>query len=123
MNVSCQVIARAVIAIESGPGSIVVTADDVARGFAEMTGPIVLRTRTNSRAGYLLEASRITADFTAIEVSFAGGSFKVTETGALLQRPYVAGGEQLTFRARLRLAPATRPGTYPLPVAFSASPL
>jgi hypothetical protein len=123
MNVSCQVMARAVVAIESSPASIVVTAEDVARGFAEMTAPIVLRTRTNSRAGYLLEASRITGDFTAVEVSYAGGSFKVTESGVMVQRPYVAGGERLAFSAKLRLAPATTPGTYPLPLVFTASPL
>ena len=123
MSVSCEVIARAVVMMESSPASILVTADDVARGYAEISRAIVVRTRTNSRAGYLLEASRTSTDFIAVEVSFAGESFTVTESRVLMQRPYVPDGDHVALDLRLRLGPGSAPGTYPLPVVITASPL
>jgi len=73
MTVSVRVIARAVITIEN-EGDVVVTHDDIERGYVELTSPIVLNVRTNSRRGYVLEVAKSNEAFSAVElyVTFHG---------------------------------------------------
>lgn len=120
MTVSVQVIGRAILSIESAPRQIEITADDVARGYVDLPGSIILRVRTNSRSGYLLQASNAGPAFISAELSFGDATMKVVEE-SWIQRPYASGGDRLSIHARLRLAPMTTAGAYTLPLAFSAS--
>ncbi len=120
MNVSVQVIGRAILSIESTPRQVEVTDDDVARGYVDVPGSIILSVRTNSRRGYLLQASNDGAAFTSAELSFGDAAMKVVEENCI-QRPYASGGDRLSIQARLRLAPLTTTGAYTLPLVFSAS--
>lgn len=123
MTVSTRVIARAVVTVDLQPAAIVVTVEDVARGYVELTQPIQVRVRTNSRNGYVLQAEKTTEAFSTIELTNETTSMSVSSHETWLQRPYVAGGDVMSLRARLYLAPGTMPGAQAVPVAFSATPI
>ena len=122
MTVSVRVIARAVITIEN-EGDVVVTHDDIERGYVELTSPIVLNVRTNSRRGYVLEVSKSNEAFSSVELSMPDASVRVGDHESLLQRPYVQGGDVVPVRAHLVLAPGIVPGTHRLPVTFKVTAL
>src|ERR1700687_4938815 len=55
LSVSVVVPARAVLSVESQPAGLEITEADVARGYVEAPGASLVRVRTNSPAGWLLE--------------------------------------------------------------------
>ena len=123
MQVSVQVLARAIVTIDSVPASVEVTAADIARGYIDIGAPIIVRVRTNSRRGYMLQAEKTSETFSAIDLSFLQASMSVSSHESWIQRPYVAGGDVMPIRARLFLSAGATPGTHALPVSFSATPL
>jgi hypothetical protein len=122
MQVSVQVVARAIVTVQNAP-AITITAEDIARGYAEVASPVLLVARTNSRRGYVLQAEMTGEEFTAVELTMPGATMSVSSHESWLQRPYVAGGEVLPVTMRLILSPRATAGTHALPVSFSASPL
>ena len=122
MRVSAQVLARAVLDIRSQPAEVVVTAEDVARGYVDVAQPVELHVRTNSRSGYLLQVSNMSETFSSVELAFGDTSMNVAHEG-WVTRPYVAGGEHVTAKMRVRLAAGTMTGRHPLPVQLSATAL
>ncbi len=122
MMVSVQVIAAAIVTVDS-PRMVDVTAADVSRGYVDVPAPLVLHGRTNSRRGYLLECENTSDEFRDIDLEFPNASMNIGGHESWLQRPYVPGGEVVPVRARLFLAKGAAPGSHPLPVSFSASPL
>jgi hypothetical protein len=121
MNVSATVIARAVLTVASQPAAITVTEADIARGYVDVTAPIVVRVRTNSRAGYMLLADQL-ADFGIIELAFGNATLTVADGESWISRPYVPGGEVIAMHVRLRFRSRMQAGSYPLPIALSALP-
>ena len=122
MTVSVQVLARAVVSVDAAPASVEVTAEDISRGYVDVAAPILVRVRTNSRRGYLLQVDNVSEAFSTVELTMANMSMNVTHE-SWIQRPYVSGGDLMNVQARLRLSPGTTPGWHALPIAFSASPL
>lgn len=122
MTVSVQVLARAVVSVDAAPASIEVTAEDISRGYVDVAAPILVRVRTNSRRGYLLQVDNVSEAFSTVELTMANASMNVTHE-SWIQRPYVSGGDLMNVQARLRLSPDATPGWHALPIAFSASPL
>ena len=122
MVVSATVIASARLTVESQPLAVDVTQQDIERGYVELTTPIVVRVRTNSRSGYLLQVANVDEAFEQIEVAFGETEMRVTHEG-WVNRPYVSGGESIAMHARLHLSPLAQPGRRALPIAVSASPL
>jgi hypothetical protein len=123
MQVSVQVIARAVVSVDSQPASVTITAEDIARGYVDVAAPIVVRVRTNSRQGYMLQVENQSQTFSSIELKSAEVEMNVGAHETWIQRPYVAGGDRLPMRARLHLSQLAMPGSVSLPIAFNASPL
>ena len=124
MTVSVQVMARAIV--ESGDQSLLVTVTeaDIARGYVDATEPIVVRVRTNSRSGYMLQAARSGSEaFSTIALSGKTVSLTIKSDETWLQRPYATGGDVLSMRARLFLAAGVAPGTHRVPLTFTASAL
>lgn len=122
MTVSVQVLARAVVSVDAAPASVEVTAEDISRGYVDVAAPILVRVRTNSRRGYLLQVDNVSEAFSMVELTMANASMNVTHE-SWIQRPYVSGGDLMNVQARLRLSPGATPGWHALPIAFSASPL
>ena len=123
MQVSAQVIARAVVSVESEPAAIDVTADDIARGYVDVSEPIQVRVRTNSRSGYMLQVTNVSETFSGAELTAGDMDVRVGNAESWIQRPYIAGGDVIPMRARLRLSSNATPGRVSMPIAFSASPL
>lgn len=121
MNVSVQVLARAVVTVDSTP-QVEITAADLARGYVDVAQPLQLRVRTNSRSGCLLQVAKTNETFSAVDLSFGNTSMTVGQE-SWVARPYIPGGELVSASVRLRLAPGATPGRHPLPLAFSASAL
>lgn len=123
MNVSAQVVARAIVSVDSQPAAVTVTAEDIARGYVDVPAPIVVRVRTNSRQGYVLQVENQSETFSSVELSSADIAMNVGAHETWIQRPYISGGDVMPMRARLHLASAATIGSFALPIAFSASPL
>jgi hypothetical protein len=122
MQVTVQVIARAIVTVDSQPATVDITETDIARGYVDVEAPLQWRGRTNSRNGYLLQVTKSSESFSAVDLAFAGTAMHIAEE-SWVQRPYVAGGEVLTVRARLVLNGSTQPGRHALPISVSATPL
>lgn len=122
MKVSVQVMARANVRLDSQPAQVVVTSADVKRGYVDVPAPIVFHAQTNSRQGYLLQVSNGSTDFSEVQLSFAQAAINVSQE-SWIARPYVAGGEVVSMNARVRISSDLAPGSYPLPLSISATPL
>ena len=122
MRVSVQVMARVNVRLEAQPAQVVVTSADVKRGYLDLPAPIVFHAQTNSRQGYLLQVSNGSTDFSEVQLSFAQAAINVAQE-SWIARPYVPGGEVVSMNARLRLSSNLAPGSYPLPISISATPL
>lgn len=122
MSVSATVVASARLTVESQPGAVDVTAEDIERGYVDLDAPILLRVQTNSRRGYLLQVANSDDAFSQIEISFGNTEMRVAHEG-WVDRPYVRGGESIAMRARLRLSPLAQPGRHALPIEVTASAL
>ena len=123
MQVSVQVIARAIVSVDSQPVSVTITSDDIARGYVDVQAPIMVRVRTNSRQGYMLQVENQSETFSSIELTSGNVEMHVGDHESWIQRPYVAGGDLMPMRARLHLSQAAVSGTFAVPIAFTASPL
>lgn len=123
MGVSVQVVARALLTVDSAPSNVTVTAQDVARGYVELEAPIRVQVRSNSQRGYLLRVARLNDAFGSINLDFAGGSVRVTGDESWIARPALSLSDSLELRGRVALRSGVEPGQYPLPFELSASPL
>lgn len=122
MQVSAQVVARAIVTVESQPAAVDITEADIVRGYVDVQAPLQWLGRTNSRQGYLLQITKSSDAFGAVDLNFDSTTMHVSGE-SWIARPYVAGGESLTVRARLILTAATQPGRHALPISISATPL
>ena len=123
MSVSVQVQARTLLNVESQPTSLVLTEADLARGYVEVPAVSRIRVRSNDPNGYLLAFDVTGGPFTVIEVTGLGPAAQISANGGWLDRPF-AGTQPVTSELTYRflLAPNAQTGTYPWPVALSATP-
>ena len=121
MTARVQVQGRTLLNVESKPPNLVVTEDDLVRGYVEVRTVSRIRVRSNDPNGYLLAFNVMAGAFTAIEVTGLGPVARINANGGWLIRPF-AGTEpvisELTYR--FLLAPDVEPGTYAWPVSLSA---
>jgi hypothetical protein len=122
MSVSVTVLARAIVTVDSAP-SVEITAADLQRGYVDLATPVLLRGRTNSRRGYMLQVEKTSEEFSRIELSLPNATMSVSSHESWIQRPYVTGGESLPVTVRLFLAKDATAGTKTLPLSFGASAL
>jgi hypothetical protein len=123
MNVSVNVIARAVLTVDSLPAAIDVTGADIARGYVDVSAPVIIRVRTNSRAGYMLQAEQQSPDFKMVELTFGDSKMSVAATESWISRPYVPGGDVIAMHMRVHLAENAQVGSYAMPILLSTRPL
>lgn len=123
LSVSVVVPARAVLSVESQPAGLQVTEADVARGYVEAPGASLVRVRSNSPAGWLLEFQPLQGPYRALEVTGLGSPAQVSAAGGWLAQPY-AGRTVVTASLGYRffLSDDARPGVYPWPVGLTAIP-
>lgn len=122
VSVSAFVRPTATCSVDVQPGSVLVTADDVRRGYVDLPASSRVRVRTNSSNGYMLVLEVESAEFDAVVLEESGERVEIRGSG-FVDRPFRGRAEVVSeLGYRLLLNPATQPGVYAWPVALSAQP-
>lgn len=109
------------LSVVSQPSSVMVTVDDIVRGYVDAPVSVAATVRSNVLSGYLVEFST-NSDFVdqtvvqglAVPVQFG-------PNGGSARQPGLVGTASLNLWFRFVLSAKTRPGTYPWPVQISAA--
>jgi hypothetical protein len=100
-----------------------VSAQDLERGFVDVTEPMQLSIYSNSSVGYVLEIVPLMPLVQSIEVRGLRGQVQLGAAGGrIVQRSSGAHTEALTLTFRIGLAAGVAPGVYPWPLHFSVQP-
>ncbi len=122
VSVSAFIRPTATCSVDVQPGSVLVTADDVRRGYVDLPASSRVRVRTNSPNGYSLVLEVDSAEFDAVVLEESGEHVEIRGSG-FVDRPFRGRSEVVTeLGYKFLLNPATLPGVYAWPVAVSAQP-
>lgn len=121
VQVSATVAARIALTVQDAPGSVVVDAADIERGWVDVPAPLVVVLRSNLLQPMTLEfrsASPWAREVHAYSVS-ASTPLAAGARGVVV--PPASGPVQMTVYLRMYVAPDAAPGRYPWPVRLSTS--
>ncbi len=122
--VSATVRAVANIELASVPGSIRVTAADLARGFVDIEQPTQVLIRSNSQSGFALEVLTVTPMLRAMIIRGLDSDLELgADGGTVVHRWQTPHPMHLSLNFRFALAPDLAPGTYPWPLRLGVRPL
>jgi hypothetical protein len=123
-NVSATVNAVARLQVQSAPTEILVSDEDLRRGFIEVAQPTDLVIRSNSASGYALDLRTVTPLFSSVVVrGLASEQSLGGEGGTIVQRWHTPQTVNLSLQFRLVLAPGLAAGRYPWPMRIDVRPL
>jgi hypothetical protein len=124
LGVQAYVAPSAVMQIEQRADRVVVSTADIARGYVDVHSASLVKVRTSSRAGYILDFSPRGALFKSVQVSgFAGHGDIGPDGGALVARHAPGGDGFAELHYRIYLADGIEPGTYDWPLALAVRAL
>ncbi|MGH9458588.1 MAG: hypothetical protein ACRD2J_13230 [Thermoanaerobaculia bacterium] len=119
VEVSAYVIGRTTGGVVGEPQALVLSAEDVARGWVEVSEPIALQIRSNQRAGFKLLAS-VGGPVTQVELHGLGDEWVIGGSGGWISMPYRGTSvQQYAVSCRLKLDENAAPGTYAWPVQIA----
>ena len=104
------------------PATLMITEEDIRKGFVDDSSPSLIEVRTNNRRGCILTLDAGEGPFKETEVTLQGNSVVVGRQGGMIVLQ-TFGRQVVSMRYRFLLAHDTRPGTYPWPYSLSISPL
>lgn len=123
LRVAATVVRRTSVGIDP-PGSLTVSAADVARGWLQVDTPMLVR--SNVPEGYALVFQQHGAAIGEVQVLGMGAPVVLVPGGeAIAARPAAGTGywtERVTLRFRFALQPGTQPGELPWPLQISLLP-
>jgi len=123
-GVSATVLAVARIERQSEPRELLISADDLERGYLDVGEPTALVIHSNSASGFALDVLPLAPIAAAMIVSGCDAPASIgAEGGTIVQRWQHANAMRLALHFRLLLAPGLAPGRYPWPIALSVRPL
>jgi hypothetical protein len=120
-QVSTVVVPRARLQALETASDVVVTAEDVARGYKDLVTQYELR--SNDPRGCLLTIAQRPGLAESIDVDGLPVRVRLRDAPAEVVLPWARGPQPLELRVRLNLDEAARPGTYPLPLHLAVSVL
>lgn len=123
ITISATVLPYASVKVISQAKELVVTEEDIGRGYVEVRSASRLEVKNNSRGGYLLSFEGLGEPFREVYVQGLGSDVQVGSGGGWIPRPYSAGIVSMDLTYRFVLADGARPGTYAWPLSVSARPL
>ncbi|HWI82597.1 hypothetical protein [Ramlibacter sp.] len=126
MTVSATVLKHVSLKVLSQPSAVVVTAQDVERGYVDVAAPAQVAVKSNSTRGYMLEFANGGDFMRQIVVTGLSSDVQLSPAGGAIAQPAAGTGvTRATFQLGFRflLAASTRPGTYAWPLHLSASPI
>jgi hypothetical protein len=101
--------------------SLTITAEDIQRGYVDVSAGTSLRTRTNDRNGFLVSFDSRSNIFERVSVSGIGATAEIGSGGGTIRAAY-AGPESLAqVSYRFYLAQGVQSGNHPWPLQISAS--
>ena len=123
MMVTAHVLARTIVTIDQEPQQIVVTDQDVRRGYVELPSALRFSVRSNARDGYLLEFSQLDPAFRRMSVRWDSTEVQLGGDGAVIAQAAPRGQDYRVADVRLELAQGTQPGVYGWGVRLNGSAL
>ena len=118
-GVSVQVVARTVMEPLDAPETVVLTAEDLARGYREVDARFRVHAQGTHR--YLLNMAPRNGLATSIDIEGLGAPVRLDQADITVLQSVQASVSELRLRFRLRLRPGLTAGTYAFPVRLSIS--
>jgi len=122
IQVTATVPSRATLRVLHQERRLVVTQEDVARGYVEAPAASRIEVRNNSRGGCLLVFEKVDgpdAPFGRVSVRGLGREVEIGPGGGFVPHPHAAAPVTAELSYRFSLAKDTRPGTYAWPLSIS----
>ena len=123
MRISATVVARTLLTVESQPQEVIVSQEDVTKGFVNLPAAMAIQIRSNNPSGYVLQFGPVSGPFVQASVSWGSDTVRVAKTEAWIAQAYHRAANRLVASVRIELAPGTAPGRYAWPIAVVASNL
>jgi hypothetical protein len=123
-TVGATVLARARYTVTAAPADILISDEDIRRGYIEVAEPMRIRISNNSPAGYMLLILPQSGLAASVTVRFPGGEVTLGSDGGEIAEPGEVGPAMtLELTYRFGLDPQITPGRYPWPVQLTVQPL
>ena len=125
VQVTARVLPRAEARILSQPSPVLVTEEDLLRGFVDSSG-ILVEVENNLPGGILLVFDGIPMEpgmFRAVEIRGPGGQVRIDPAGGWVPVSPGKGRAIFLLECRFLLGKDSVPGRYPWPYSLSARPL
>jgi hypothetical protein len=122
IRVTATVPSRATLRVLHQERTLVVTPEDVARGYVDAPAASRIEVRNNNRGGCLLVFERISApdpSFGNVSVRGLGRDVEIGSGGGFVPHPYAPAPVMAELGYRFSLGRDARPGTYPWPLQVS----
>jgi hypothetical protein len=124
LNVSVTVPPISRMDIVSQSRTVQITAQDLRRGYLDLSEPTLLNVYSNAREGFALEVLPMSPVIKAIAVRGMGAEADLgAQGGRIIERWDHPQTSQLALTFRLALAPDTQPGIYPWPLHLAIGPV
>lgn len=128
LAISAIVQKHASIRTDGQPVSFTASAEDVARGYVDISSHSAIEVRGNNSAGLLLEFHLVDAlqPVSEVQISGAGGLLRAGSQRATLHVPGQLRGissNRFNFSYRIFLSPFAQPGTYSWPLRITLTPI
>jgi len=125
VHISATVLTHASIEAQRLPHEVVISSEDVARGYVELDEPLQVDLRTNHPSGVVLWLALNSPRFTAVHASGFERGAPLSSGGVAVLVPQGERGlraRTVSLKVRLTLAPDAAPGTVDFPVTVSLAP-
>ena len=101
--------------------SLTITAEDIQRGYVDVSAGTSLRTRTNDRNGFLVNFDSRSNVFERVSVSGIGATAEIGSGGGTIRAAYAGPESMAQVSYRFYLAQGVQSGNHPWPLQISAS--
>jgi hypothetical protein len=119
LAVSVQVVARTAMERLDAPETVVLTPEDLAKGYREVDASYRVHASGTSR--YLLNIAPRTGLATSIDIEGLGSPVRLEQSDIAVLQTTQARVRELRLRFRMELRPGLAAGTYAFPVLLSVS--
>lgn len=123
MPVSATVLAYSRVSLLHTPDTLVITPNDVRRGFVEVDDAAALSIRSNNPRGHVLTLAATSSVLDGMEVRSHQGVSHFGPQGGAMVVPLADETRPLEFSVRFVLNAQARPGVYAWPLNVTVDPL
>jgi hypothetical protein len=101
--------------------TLTVTAEDVTRGYVDVSAGTQLLARSNDPNGFSVSFSPRAGIFDSAKITGLGSDVEIGRTGGSVHRSYTGREASMLLGYRFVLSPDVAPGSYPWPLQISAA--